>query len=81
MGADPDRLRRDMGDFRRLAAAEGREPGPVTLMTSLPLAQPDQCRSVLEQYAAIGVERLVCGIRYDDLTEYERALDAIQALV
>jgi probable F420-dependent oxidoreductase len=81
MGADPDRLCRDMEDFGRLAAAEGREPGPVTLMTSLPLAQPDQCRSVLEEYAAIGVERLVCGIRYDDLTEYERALDAIQALV
>jgi probable F420-dependent oxidoreductase len=78
MSADPDRLAADMAEFLRLAVEAGTEPGPVTLMAPLPLQQPDACTSLLERYAELGVERLVCALRYDTLPEYQRALERLQ---
>lgn len=80
MGADPERLAQDLAEFRRLAAEAGRSPGPVTLMAPLPLQQPDKCRVLLERYAELGIERLVCTLRYDTLPEYQQALEQLQRL-
>jgi hypothetical protein len=33
---------------------------------------------LLERYAELGVERLVCALRYDTLPEYQRALERLQ---
>jgi len=77
MGADPDRLGRDLAEFRRVAETQGAQPGPVTVLAPLPLSQPDECASLLVRYAAMGVERLVCALRYDNLSDYERALERI----
>ncbi len=77
MGADPDRLALDMAEFRRLAEAEDRQPGPVTVLAPLPLQQADECASLLSRYAEMGVERLVCALRYDTLADYQRALERI----
>ena len=80
MGGDPDRLLQDMTELRRLAEEAGTEPGPVTLLAPLPLPQAEECAALLERYAELGVERLVCALRYDTLTEYQRALDRIERL-
>jgi probable F420-dependent oxidoreductase len=81
MGADTERLAEDMAAFRRLAEAEGSTPGPVTLMAPLALDAPDRSRALLDDCRALGVERFVCALRYDDLAGYERALSGIQALL
>ncbi len=80
MGGDPKRLADDMATFRQLAAASGAEPGPVTLMAPLPLQQPDESERLLERYAELGVERLVCAVRYDTLADYQRLLEQLSGL-
>lgn len=80
MGADPERLAQDMDDFRRMADAEGVEAGPVTLMTPLVPDEPDRNRQLLAACQALGLERLVWAVRYDDLAGYEQALAQVQAL-
>ena len=81
MASDPEKLARDMAAFRQLAETAGRAPGPVTVMASLPLDEPARSRELLLAYRGLGVERLVCAIRYDDLSGYQQALGAIETLV
>ena len=80
MGGDPERLAADMVTFRRLAEEAGGQAGPVTLMAPLPLSQPDDAAALLSRYAELGVERLVCALRYDTLDDYRRLLDQIDRL-
>lgn len=80
MGGDPDRLRADLRRFDVLATAAGKERGPVTVMRPMPLDQPETCHSLVEQYAVLGVERLVCAISYDNLDEYTASLKMLQTL-
>ena len=77
MARDPQKLARDLEVFRDMAAEAGRPAGPVTVMAALPLQEPARARQVLEQYQALGVERLVCALRYDDADEYAARLDAL----
>jgi len=52
----------------------------VTVMTGLPLDDTDRARSLIEAYRALGVERLVCGLRYGNLAEYGERLEALASL-
>lgn len=80
MGADPERLARDMAQFSALAAAENRQPGPVNILRPLPLGSLDECRELLEAYSDLGVERFICALGYNTLTEYETSLAALKQL-
>ncbi len=80
MGSDPQRLTADLETFDRLAEEAGRARGPVTLMAPLPLSDPGRCADLLDTYRALGIERFVCTVRYETLSDYERALAGIQAL-
>jgi alkanesulfonate monooxygenase SsuD/methylene tetrahydromethanopterin reductase-like flavin-dependent oxidoreductase (luciferase family) len=80
MTRDPDVLGADLAQFAGLAAAQGRTPGPVTAMAALPLDEAPRAAAVLGRYRALGIERLVCTLRYQTLDDYQRQLDALAAL-
>jgi probable F420-dependent oxidoreductase len=75
MVRDPEVLARDLETFRSLAATSGSSPGPVTVMAGLPLAEP--ARALLCRYRELGVERVVCALRYDTAAEYAGHLAAL----
>ncbi|MEQ8860967.1 MAG: TIGR03619 family F420-dependent LLM class oxidoreductase [Pseudomonadales bacterium] len=77
MVRDPEALARDLELYRELARQAGGEPGPVTVMAGLPLDRPDDARGLLDRYRALGVERLICALRYADLDGYLRRLDQL----
>lgn len=77
MARSPETLVRDLALFQALAEEAGASPGPVTVMAGLPLDRPDDARELLEAYRALGVERLVSALRYRNLAEYERQLEAL----
>jgi probable F420-dependent oxidoreductase len=77
MARDPESLGRDLQTFQALAAQHGAEAGPVTAMAGISTRDPDQALALLNDYAALGIERLVCAVRYDTLEQY---LDLLEAL-
>ncbi len=81
MVGKPEQLEGDLERFRTLAAEAGKAAGPVTVLGGLPLERPDEARSRVQAYRDLGVERLVCALRYDTIAEYERQLDSIAQLV
>lgn len=81
MARDPATLAGHLEQFRALAREAGRTAGPVTVMTGLPLEDPDRSRSLIGAYRALGVERLVCALRYRDLEAYEEQLETLAALL
>lgn len=54
--------------------------GPVTVMGPLPLDDPGAAQDMLDRYAALGIERLVCAFRYATLEEYQSQLDVLAAV-
>jgi probable F420-dependent oxidoreductase len=81
MARDAASLRDDMALFSRLAAQAGKSPGPVTAFASLPLGDAGRARHELAAYEALGIERLVCAIRYDHSSDYRQQLDRLTALI
>lgn len=80
MARDPVALATDLERFRLLAREADTTPGPVTVMTGLPVGEPDKTRGLIDDYRTLGVERLVCAVRYQDLGEYEERLQALAAV-
>jgi probable F420-dependent oxidoreductase len=77
---DPTSLHHDLEQFRELAEQATAAMGPVTAMAGLPLAEPGRARELLDQYRELGLERLVCAVRYQTLDEYLQQLEALAGL-
>lgn len=80
MARDPETLARDLAEYRARANALGVAPGPVSAMAGLPLDRPDAAADRIAAYRALGIERLVCALRYTTLDEYLAQLDALAAM-
>ena len=81
MAMKPAELVGAIAEYRRLAAQYGKAPGSVTLMTGLALDDSGRVRSDIESYAAAGVDRLVCAVRYRTFTEYAVAMARLAAVL
>jgi len=80
MARDPDSLAGDLATFAELAGEADCEPGPVTAMAGLPLEEPERAAELLQAYEALGLERLVCALRYATADEYRTQLEALARL-
>lgn len=80
MAVTPERLAPDIAHYRELAAAAG-TVAAVTVMTALPLEDAAAARSMLDDFEALGVERVVAALRYQDSDGYMRLLERLTPLV
>jgi probable F420-dependent oxidoreductase len=81
MGVTPETLAPDMARYRALAAEQGAAAAEVTVMTAVPLADAPAAEDMLAAFADLGVERVVCALRYDSADDYLRWLDRLQPLL
>ncbi len=81
MGLSPEALAGHIRDYRALTDAAARPPGCVTVLTGLPLDDQVRAAETLAGYAEVGVERIVCAVRYENAIEYRTALDALAELI
>jgi probable F420-dependent oxidoreductase len=77
MARDPRALAGDLALYQTLAAEMGGTPGPVTVMAALPLDDRPRAGALLREYQDLGIERLVCAVRYATAEEYAERLDAL----
>ncbi len=77
MVRDAESLAGDLQRFRDLAAPHGAVPGPVTAMARLPLDDVGEARAQIAQYRDLGIERLVCAVRYDTVDDYFACVEAV----
>ena len=69
MARSPEHIEAAAKTYRELCDAAAKDCR-ITVMTSLPLHEPDTARSLMDAYQALGATRLVCAIRYDRAEEY-----------
>ncbi len=81
MARQPAQIADDVALYHQLCRDAGKPPGSVSVMTSLPLDQPEAGREMLAEYEDMGVERIVCGMAYEALEEYQAGLQGIQDLL
>jgi probable F420-dependent oxidoreductase len=77
----PQNLAASLKTYRALTDAENKPPGQITASARLPLADRQQARDVCDQYRSLGVNRLVCGVRYDTLAEFRAQLEVLAAVL
>ena len=81
MGLSPEGRAGHMRDERARTDAGARPPGGVTLLTGLPLDDLVRASDIVAGYQEIGVERIVCAMRYQNAVEYRTALDGLADLI
>ncbi len=81
MVSSPEKLVQDLALYERLAAEQQKVRGSVTVMTGLDLDDPGSAQGVLDAYQDLGVERVVCGMRYNTPGEYSTALEKLHRLL
>ena len=80
MARSPQALAADMTVFAQMAADRGVTHGPVTVLASLSLNDPDAALAQIDAYRELGIERLICALRYDAADQYQRQLDELAVL-
>lgn len=77
----PQDIAAALPDYRALTEAAGKPAGQITASARLPLADRAKCRALLDEYRELGVDRLVCGVPYDTVAEYQDQLTRLQAVL
>ncbi|MFT6433696.1 MAG: putative F420-dependent oxidoreductase [Candidatus Azotimanducaceae bacterium] len=77
MTRNPETLARDLETFHQLGSDQGVEPGPVAAMTSLPLDNIDEAKRLANDYQELGIERLICSVKYTNADEYSAQLEQL----
>ena len=77
MVRDAGKLKDDLALFERLAAEIETTPGPVTVMVGIPPNGLDEVQALSDSYDELGIERLVCGVRYNTLDEYKLQVEEL----
>ena len=77
IASEPGQIGDAVGEYRKLTAELGKPPGNVTVLTALPLNQPETAKSLLDSYAALGVDRVVAGLAYDDIDAFKAQLQVL----
>ncbi len=64
--------------YRELTDAANKPPGEITVSVRLPLDDAAASKELCDEYRALGVNRLICGIRYDTIAEYRAQLEMLR---
>ena len=81
MAGNPAKLAEPIAQYRAMTDELGKARGSVTVMTALPLADANATRQLLDGYRALGVDRVVCAMRYVDVDAYCAQLDALLKVI
>ena len=79
MGLKPAELAPQRAQYDALAGEFGRPRGSVSVLTGLPLQDPARLRDALQEYAHVGVDRVICAVRYTTFSEYSVAMGQLAA--
>ncbi len=74
MARNPAEIIQAVGEYRQLTGRLGKPNGNVTVLTALPLEEPDKAAALLEGYRALQVDRVIVGLRYSDIRAYSAQL-------
>ena len=77
MTRDPEQLGADLKTFAEIAKDNNQESGPVAVMMGLPLSDKDAAANKMKMFRDLGIERLICAIRYNTIDEYQQQLDLL----
>ncbi len=77
MSGDPEPLRPQIAELRRLAEEAGRDAPEVVVLTMLPLHEPEHAAELARVFAEVGVTRLIHAPRYNNEAEFRRSAEAL----
>ena len=81
MANNPEKLAPAIAQYRALTERLGKPAGQVTVMARLPMQDPGRTAQTLAQFEQLGVDRVVCAIRYASIDEYEEEFNLIAQLI
>ena len=80
MTRSPQALAEELAVFARMAADRGVTRGLVDVFASISLKDPGAALSQIDAYRELGVEQLICALRYDEAAQYQQQLGALTVL-
>ena len=77
MAGSPEQISDGISEYRKLVDDLGKPRGNVTVLTALPLNEPEQAKALLQGYEELGVDRVVVGLGYDDIGAFDAQIEVL----
>lgn len=80
MARSADKIAEDVEKYDALADESGIDRGQVTALVPFTATNPEAAKALIDSFDRIGVDRVICGVGYDDLDGYRRNVDLLAGL-
>ena len=79
MGA-PEEFKESLEMYRELCNSENKPSDQISVVSRLNLEDKNLSKEKLLKFEDMGIERIVCGLPYEDLDDYLNKIDFIKSL-
>lgn len=80
MARSPDNIASAIKEYDRLSDESGGDRGEVTALVPLTASNKAEAKALIDSFDRVGVDRIICGVGYDDLADYQRSVDLLAGL-
>lgn len=80
MARSADKIAEDIEKYDALADESGIDRGQVTALVPFTATNSEGAKALIDSFDRIGVDRVICGVGYDDLDGYRRNVDLMTGL-
>jgi probable F420-dependent oxidoreductase len=77
----PNQLKENIIEYQKVTDELGKPRGNITVMTGLPLDEPEKAKQRLHQYQTLGTDRLICALQYNNADTYLRQLEKLTRIL
>ena len=79
MGA-PEEFKESLEIYRELCDSENKPSDQISVVSRLDLKDKNLSKEKLLKFEDMGIERIICGLHYEDLDDYLNKIDFIKSL-
>lgn len=81
MARSADKIAGGIETYDRLCDEGGEDRGEVTALVPFAVNNHDEAKTLIDSFDRVGVDRVICGVGYDDLAGYQASVEKLARLL
>ena len=77
---EPKDLKANLSIYQKLCKEANKKSDKVNVVTRLDVSNKNECKNKLSKFKDMGIERLICGFKYENLEDFFKKADFIKSL-
>lgn len=81
MARSPDQIAAGIEKYDQLCDESGQDRGEVTALVPFTASDEAEAKALIDSYDRVGVDRVICGVGYDDLAGYQASVAKLERML